>query len=139
MPSFALSASAQRRLDELCDAWAVKYTDRWFERPGLAQARWPSLETGKQWRTTYEIDADEVVDTADLLENAILTLAPLHREALWAWAVANHYNRGLVRKATRTATGVTYQMFRSPRGSEEAVAAAKEALARVLVRFNVEL
>ena len=138
MRSEPLSPSALRRLDDLCDAWAASYCNRWADRPRLATSSLHRrLNYGRQWSTTYEIEGEEAAQTAERLHLAVAALADDHRRALEAWAWGNHYNRGLIRKVERTESGTVCRVFKSNRTTPEKIDAAKLALSAVLGRFNV--
>ncbi len=134
-----LSASALRRLDEVCDEWAASWCDRWVDRPDISTPRFGGPDAGRQWRTTYELDEEELGGTTRRVHMAIEALSAEHQRTLQTWAWENHYNRGLIRSIQRTECGLRHCVFRSNRVSQAEVDAAKEALAALLSRFNVVL
>lgn len=140
-----LSRSAARRLDELCEEWAVWITRRWEDRPGLEVSDWHAwaLDSGRQWRETYELDQEALLGAAPLLAQAIAKLPPQHMALLLAWAWENHYNREVIRKVEKTEDGtrVTHGVFKSnhARVTEESLMAAQQALAPLLEALNIVL
>lgn len=139
MRSCGLSASAQRWVDELCDAWAVSYCDRWRYAPGVEAPAMHArvVNPRRQWLTESDVSDAEVRRMAERIHAAIDALPEDARRVLTRWAWENHYNRGVIRHVERTESGTTVRVFRSSTVTSEQVDAAKAVLAGLLPRFGV--
>lgn len=143
MHSRALSAAAERRLDDLLDEWAYWFTRRLEDAPGIEvpSSHAMALDTGKQWRSTYEIEGERMAELSPLVDSAIDNLAEIHRRVLQTWAWVTHYNRGVVRRVERAMREQDPAVFRSNRAllSDESLAAAKRALVPRLADVGIYL
>lgn len=138
-PSRALSPAAAHRLDELLDEWAYWFTRRMSDAPGLEapSSHGMAMDTSRQWKSTFELDGERLAQVVQDVDRAIDALPEQHRRVLQTWAWVHYYNRSVQRRVREQAPAV----FRSNLAilTDEALAAAKEALVRLLPAFGVAL
>lgn len=119
MRSKELSLAVWRRVDEICEDWAVWFCNDRAESPALESGSTFALaqNSGRQWEPTWRAIEDVLGSINEAVDVAIDALAPEHAVALHAWAWENHYRR-------QSRSGV----FKTNRATVEEVDLAKEAL-----------
>lgn len=119
MRSTGLLLDVWRRVDEICEDWAVWFSNDRAESPALESGSTFDLarSSGRQWEPTWRAIEDVLGDICQSVDVAIDELAEPHRIALHAWAWENHYRR-------QSRSGV----FKTNRATIEEIDLAKEAL-----------
>jgi len=140
MPSRTLSPLALRRLDELLDEWAWRFTRRNSDAPTLEApaVHAMALDTSRSWMTTYEIENDRMAELIPLVNDAIGNLAEFHRRVLETWAAFEHSPGSVLRRIERE---IGIAVVRSNRAmlTKENLMAAKLALVPCLAEQGVYL
>ena len=140
MPSRTLSPAALRRLDELLDEWAWRFTRRLSDAPALEApaVHAMALDTSRSWMTTYEIENDRMTALIPLVNDAVGNLDAFHRRVLETWAAFEHSPGSVMRRIERE---IGVAVVRSNRAilTEANLMAAKLALVPRLAEQGVYL